>query len=326
MGCLMNTVLPRRAGHRLDGLHGSITALATPFRSGRVDEEAFAFLCHRQIERGTAALVPCGTTGEASTLGHHEQLRVIQLAVTAAAGRVPVIAGAGSNCTQTAVQLVREAERLGADAVLSVVPYYNRPSQDGLYQHFKAIQGASGLPVVLYDVPSRTGAGLALETIERLADLPNVVGLKDASGDVERARTLRRRLPGDFLLLCGDDARVAEYLALGAQGCISVVCNVAPALCAALHRAWRADERLLFHERLLLVGLLSDALFVESNPIPVKWALARLGLMSGDLRLPLTPLSRHHEPTVSQALDVVVDIEAAEAMQAVAASPCGLLV
>jgi len=317
MGCLMHNGLPRRTGRRLDGLHGSITALATPFRNGRLDEDAFVFLCHRQIDRGTAALVPCGTTGEASTLQHHEQLRIIDLAVTAAAGRVPVIAGAGSNCTKTAIQLVREAERLGADAVLSVVPYYNRPTQEGLYQHFRAIQAASGLPVVLYDVPSRTGTGLALETIERLAELPNIIGLKDASGDIDRARTLRRCLRDDFLLLCGDDGRVAEYLALGAQGCISVASNVAPALCSALHRAWRVNDLAAFRELLVPVGVLSDALFVESNPIPVKWSLARLGLMGGDLRLPLTPLSRHHEPTVLQALDFVVDVEAAWSRQTV---------
>jgi 4-hydroxy-tetrahydrodipicolinate synthase len=310
MDCVVDNTLARAGNRRLGELRGSITALVTPFANDRIDEEALTFLCRRQIERGTAALVACGTTGEASTLTHDEQLRVIEITVKAAAGQVPVIAGAGSNCTRTAVELTRQAERLGADAILAVVPYYNRPSQEGLYQHFKAMQSATERPVILYDVPARTGATLAVETIERLAALPNIVGLKDASGDLPRARALRQLLGKDFLLFCGDDGRVADFLAAGAQGCISVTSNVAPALCAALHRAWAANEFGRFHYIKDLLAILSEALFVETNPIPVKWALARLGLIGDELRLPLTGLAAKHQPTVLRALDLIIGIEA----------------
>jgi 4-hydroxy-tetrahydrodipicolinate synthase len=297
-----------------------MTALVTPFKDDRLDEAAFVFLCQRQIERGTAALIPCGTTGEASTLTHAEQLRVIELAVKTADGRVPIIAGAGANCTRTAIDLAQEAERLGADAILSVVPYYNRPTQEGLYQHFKMIQSATDLPVLLYDVPSRTGTSLAIDTIERLSDLPNVIGLKDASGDIQRAKTLRRLLGDDFLLLCGDDGRISDFLALGSQGCISVTSNIAPALCASLHRAWAANDLACFQRLHDLLDILNRALFVESNPIPVKWALGRLGLMRDELRLPLTPLAQKSQPLVVSALDAIIDAEATEAASYAAVS------
>jgi len=295
--------------HSLTGLRGSMTALVSPFRDGRLDENAFVFLCERQIDRGAAALVPCGTTGEASTLDRSEQMRLIQLAVEAARGRVPVIAGAGSNCTSTTIDLVHQAEQLGADAVLCVVPYYNRPTQEGLFRHFQAVQAKTGLPVMLYDVPSRSGAGLAVETILRLAELPRIVGLKDASGDVPRTADLRRQLGSDFLLLSGNDGETAAALALGSDGCISVAANVAPALCAALHRAWADNDFGRFQYLRDLLDTLSAAMFVESNPIPVKWALARLGLMEDELRLPLTPLSPCHEATVRHALDSVLPHE-----------------
>lgn len=310
---VMAGLLPNR---RLAGLRGSMTALITPFKDGRIDEEAFVFLCRRQIDRGTAALVPCGTTGEAPALTHGEQRRLIELALKAAAGRVPIIAGAGSNCTRTAIEFIQAAERSGADAVLSVVPYYNRPTQEGLYQHFKALQSETDLPVFLYDVPSRTGASLALDTIERLADLPNIIGLKDATGDLERAKRLRGLLGEDFLLLCGDDGRLADYLTLGSQGSISVTGNVSPALCAALHRAWDANDAELFRHLDHLLRPLNDALFLETNPIPVKWALARLGVIGDELRLPLTPLAQHHHANVRRALDAVLaeEVEAAAQM------------
>jgi len=300
----------------LRGLRGSMTALVSPFKDGRLDEKAFVQLCERQIACGTAALVPCGTTGEASTLNHGEQTRLIQLAVETSRGRVPVIAGAGSNCTATAMTLVRQAEQLGANAVLCVVPYYNRPTQEGLFRHFQAIQGHTGLPVLLYDVPSRTGTGLAFETILRLADLPNIAGLKDASGDLGRTATLRQRLGPDFLLLSGNDGEAAAALALGSQGCISVSSNVAPALCAALHRCWAENDFGRFQFLRDLLDVLAKAMFVESNPIPVKAALARLGLIEEELRLPLTPLSQCFEAGLRQALETVMAHEAAEAMQA----------
>ncbi len=262
--------------------------------------------------------MPCGTTGEAPTLTHAEQSRLIELAVETACGRVPVIAGAGSNCTATAIAMVREAERLGADALLCIVPYYNRPSQEGMFRHFEAVQAATTLPVLLYDVPKRTGAGLELDTIVRLSRLPNIAGLKDASGDMARAARLAHSVAPDFLRLCGDDALVLDHLRLGGHGCISVVANVAPALCAALHDAWsrrdpetaeRIDQRL---------SALNNALFVESNPIPVKWALARLGLIEGDLRLPMTPLSKRFEQTVNLALQGIEETQASTRLAAVA--------
>jgi 4-hydroxy-tetrahydrodipicolinate synthase len=295
---------------RLAGLRGSMVALVTPFRHGRIDEEAFVAACERQIRCGSSALVPCGTTGEAPTLSHVEQARLIDLAVQAAAGRVPVIAGAGSNCTATTIEMVAEAERLGADAALCIVPYYNRPTQDGLYRHFEAVQAATPLPVLLYDVPARTGTALALDTIVALSHLPNIAGLKDASGDMARAGRLRYSLPPEFLRLCGDDSMVAAHLALGSQGCISVTANVAPALCAAMHHAWAAHDRHRFGQVNGLLEDLNAALFIETNPIPVKWALARLGLMGGDLRLPLTQLEERHATQLQLALQSVIAAEA----------------
>jgi 4-hydroxy-tetrahydrodipicolinate synthase len=306
---------------QVKGLRGSSTALVTPFKNGHLDEGAFAFLCERQIERGAAALVACGTTGEVSTLDHREQMRVIRLAVEAAKSRVPVIAGAGSNCTATAVDLTRQAESLGADAILSVVPYYNRPSQDGLFHHFLAVQSKTGLPVLLYDVPSRTGVGLSVETIIRLAELPNIAGLKDASGTLGRTALLRRRLGPDFLLLSGDDANAADTLEQGGDGCISVSANVAPALCAALHRSWAENDMGRFRFLRDLLAPLATALFVESNPIPVKWALAWWGLIQDELRLPLTTLSPHCEAIVREALDRITPLEAEEAARIMRPQP-----
>lgn len=296
--------------HRVDGLGGSMVALVTPFTEGRIDEEAFLASCERQIRSGSRALVPCGTTGEAPTLTHNEQSRLIELAVRAARGWVPVIAGAGSNCTATTIAMVAEAERLGANAALCITPYYNRPSQEGLFRHFEAVQASSSLPIILYDVPKRTGVGLDFETIIRLSHLPNIVGLKDASGDLARAGQLRHCLPRAFLRLCGDDALLPDFLALGSQGCISVTANVAPTLCAALYAAWDGHDTDRFRQITHALKGLNAALSVESNPIPVKWALARLGLMRGDLRLPLSPLDEIHRDQVLRAVQSILPIEA----------------
>ncbi|MDR3438493.1 4-hydroxy-tetrahydrodipicolinate synthase [Telmatospirillum sp.] len=298
---------------QIKGVQGSIAALVTPFRDGLVDEPAFRFLCERQIERGTSALVVCGTTGEAPTLDRRERTTIIRLAVDVAARRVPVVAGVGSNCTASAIDQAYQAEWLGADGLLCVVPYYNRPTQEGLFRHFLAVQSKTCLPVLLYDVPARTGAGLTIETIVRLSQLPNIAGLKDASGDLDRMAQLRRHLGPDFLLLSGDDATAAAALELGSQGCISVSANVAPALCAALHRSWIAQDLGKFRFLRDLLAPLATALFIESNPIAVKWALARLGVIQDELRLPLTPLSLHCEAVVRQALDGIVFHEAEEA-------------
>jgi 4-hydroxy-tetrahydrodipicolinate synthase len=295
---------------RLDHLRGSMVALVTPFADGRIDEEAFVQFCERQIRAGSSALVPCGTTGEAPTLSHAEQIQIIGLAIRAAKGRVPVIAGAGSNCTATTIELVRHAQVLGADAALCITPYYNRPSQEGLFRHFEAVQASTNLPIILYDVPKRTGTMLELDTIVRLAQLPNIVVLKDASGDMARAGRLRYSVPPEFLRLCGDDDLAADHLALGSQGCISVTANVAPALCAAMHTAWATHDYRRVAQITHQLAALNAALFVESNPVPVKWALARLGLINGELRLPLTPLLECHEQQVQQALQGILPAEA----------------
>lgn len=308
--------------HRLEGVRGSMTALVTPFKNGYIDERAFRFLCERQIERGTSALVVCGTTGEVSTLDRREQTLLVRLAVETAKGRVPVIAGAGSNCTAHAVDLAYQAEWLGADGLLCVVPYYNRPTQEGLYRHFLAVQSKTELPLLLYDVPARTGAGLSVETIVRLAELPNVVGLKDASGIGERTRSLRCRLGPDFLLLSGDDSTAAAALEQGGDGCISVLANVAPALSAAMHRAWSEGDVGRFRRLRDLLAPLAEALFVESNPIPVKWALVQLGLLQDELRLPLTSLSAQHEPALRAVLDSVISCEADVAVRMTAQPFC----
>ncbi len=297
--------------HHLDHLRGSMVALVTPFRNGRIDEEAFVRLCERQIGAGSSALVPCGTTGEAPTLSHSEQILLIGLAVRAAKGRVPVIAGAGSNCTATTIEMVRHAQLLGADAALCITPYYNRPSQEGLFRHFEAVQSSATLPIVLYDVPKRTGVALELDTIVRLAQLPNIVGLKDASGDMAKAGRLRYSVSSEFLRLCGDDDLVADHLALGSQGCISVTANIAPALCTALHQAWATHEYRRASQITHQLVELNAALFLESNPIPVKWALAHLGLIGGELRLPLTSLRECHEQQVQRAIQGIIAAEAA---------------
>ena len=288
---------------------GSSAALPTPYRMGRVDLPALEALCKRLIDRGTAALVPCGTTGEAPLL----------TAVAAAGGRVPVIAGAGSNNTSTAVELARSAERAGASALLCVTPCYLKPSQAGMMMHFRTIHDAVGLPIILYDVPARTGCALDDVTVRRLAELPRIVGLKDATGDIPRVARLRRRLGPDFLLLSGDDASQSAFRLAGGDGCISVTANVAPALSAALHAA--CDEKLEAEIRWFdqILAPLHEALFLEANPIPLKRALSLLGLMGDGLRLPLTPLSPEFDRKLRRVLETVTVLEDKEAARQAAA-------
>ena len=285
--------------------HDSSAALPTPYRLGRVDLTALEGLCHRLIDRGTASLAPCGTTGEGSLLTPDEHRQVVETTVEAAAGRVPVIAGAGSNNTRIALDLARSAERAGATALLAVTPFYLKPSQAGIIAHFRAIHDAVGIPVILYDVPSRTGCALDDVTVKRLADLPRIVGLKDATGDIPRVSRLRRRLGDRFLLLSGDDATQAAFRAAGGDGCISVTANVAPALCSEFQLACLAGNfrlALQLQDRLMP---LHDALFVESNPGPVKYAASKLGLCNGDTRLPLAPLTAASRKKVDDALAAV---------------------
>jgi 4-hydroxy-tetrahydrodipicolinate synthase len=267
---------------------GYAPALPTPFTpEGRVDRPAFEGFCALQIEAGATALVACGTTGEAPTLTPAEQRDVVTCAVKAAQGRVPVIAGAGSNATARAIELTRTAEACGADAILSVVPYYNRPTQDGLYAHFRAVADSTGLPVILYDVPARTVCGLADETVAQLSRLPNVLGLKDATGDVTRPSRLRPMVGPRFRLLSGDDATAIDFLLRGGNGCISVTSNVAPGLCRSLYQACRNGQLARARKLAETLARLSAVLFRESNPAPLKYALSLMGLMSSAVRLPL---------------------------------------
>lgn len=295
--------------------HGSSAALPTPYSLGRVDYTALEALCNRLIERGTSALVPCGTTGEAPLLTQDEHHRVVAHTVAAAAGRVPVIAGAGSNNTQTAVELGRSAERAGASALLCVTPPYLKPTQAGMMVHFRTIHDAVGLPIVLYDVPSRTACALEDATIRRLAELPRIIGLKDATGDIPRVARLRRRLGKEFLLLSGDDATQSAFRLAGGDGCISVTANVVPALCAALHAACddKLDADIRWYDQLL--APLHAALFLEANPIPLKRALSRLGLMGDGLRLPLTPLSLDADRQLERILKAIMPAEEKEALR-----------
>jgi 4-hydroxy-tetrahydrodipicolinate synthase len=284
-------------------LSGYAPALPTPFdQDGCIDTAAFARLCDLQVAHGATALVVCGTTGEAPTLGAEEHDDLIRVAVARVRGRIPVIAGAGANATAHAIALARSAQAAGADAILSVVPYYNKPTQEGLYCHFRAIADATDLPVILYDVPSRTACGLADETIARLAELPRVIGLKDAAGDVSRAARLRSLVGSDFRLLCGDDALALPYLAQGGDGCISVASNVVPGLCRNMYLAWKQGQSVRAQRLARAAAPLTAALFRESNPAPVKYALALLGLMSPAVRLPLVELGAHHRTELGEVL------------------------
>jgi len=281
---------------------GAIPALVTPFRDGAFDEPAFRALVERQIRGGVRGLVPVGTTGETATLSHDEHRRVVELCVEVSAGRVPVIAGAGSNATDEAIELVHHAKAVGADAVLVVAPYYNRPSQEGIYQHFAAIDSAVQLPIVLYNVPSRCGADISNETVARLARLPNVVGIKDATGDMSRPSVMRRTCGEDFVLLSGDDASALGYAAHGGHGSISVSANVAPEAVSALMDAAAAGD---FATALRLQDSLIDlhrVLFFDASPSPTKFALAQLGLCAEDVRLPITPCSDAVRPQVLAAM------------------------
>ena len=270
---------------------GAIPALVTPFKDGAIDEAAFKALVERQILGGVHGLVPVGTTGETSTLSHGEHRRVVELCVQTAAGRVPVIAGAGSNSTEEAIGLVRHAKEVGAQGALVVTPYYNRPSQEGLYRHYAAINDAVDLPVLIYNVPARTSVDISNDTVARLARLPNVAGVKDATSDLGRASLMRQECPEDFVLLSGDDLSALGYMAHGGHGCISVTSNVAPEEMSALMNACMAGDfaaALKLQDRLIR---LHKALFADASPSPTKFAMARLGLCEEDCRLPIAPCS-----------------------------------
>jgi 4-hydroxy-tetrahydrodipicolinate synthase len=283
---------------------GSAVALVTPFDTrGALDTRALKKLVNWHIEQGTNALVPVGTTGEAATLSLEEHRTVIELVVKETAGRIPVIAGTGSNNTEEAIELTRAAETLGADAGLLITPYYNKPTQEGLYQHLKAIHDATRIPLILYDVPSRTVTRLENSTIARMAkDLTRVVGVKDATADLARPIDLTALCGGDFIQISGDDATTLPYLLMGGHGAISVTANIAPRLCADVYRlavsgAW--TEALEVTRRLMP---LHQKLFITTSPLAVKYALSRMGLCENVLRLPLTPLPVEYQGVIDSVL------------------------
>ena len=284
-------------------LRGSITALITPFVNGAVDEKAFSSFVDWQIAEGTHGLVPVGTTGESPTVSHEEHRRVVEICVEVANKRVPVVAGAGSNSTAEAVSLARFAEGTGADAVLSVVPYYNKPNQEGLFQHFSAVASAVGIPVILYSVPGRTTVDLTVDTIVRLAEAhSNIIGVKDATANMERASLQRAKLGKDFILLSGDDSSALGFNAHGGHGCISVTANIAPRLCSQLQELSLAGDfkgALAIQDKL---SYLHKDLFMEPNPAPAKYAANRLNLCANELRLPLLPISKPTQEAMDFAL------------------------
>ncbi len=284
-------------------LRGSITALITPMRDGVVDEKAFASFVDWQISQGTHGLVPVGTTGESPTVSHEEHHRIVQICIEVANKRVPVIAGAGSNATAEAVSLARHAEKSGADAVLSVVPYYNKPNQEGLFQHFSAVAKAVGIPIILYSVPGRTIVDLSVDTIVRLRDAhANIVGVKDATGSLERASMQRSKLGKDFILLSGDDSTALGFNAHGGHGCISVTANVAPRLCAQMQDACTAGDFNTAREINDKLVYLHRDLFMEPNPAPAKYVANRLNLCANEVRLPLVPISKPTQDAMDFAM------------------------
>tara|TARA_B110000116_G_C16790465_1_gene563415 strand:+ start:714 stop:1592 length:879 start_codon:yes stop_codon:yes gene_type:complete len=282
---------------------GSIVALVTPFRDGEVDDKSYQSIIEWQISEGTDGLVPVGTTGESPTLSHKEHERVVDLCVEASGGRVPVIAGAGSNSTEEAVELTRYAKKAGADGALVVTPYYNKPSQEGLYSHFKTIADSVDIPIIIYNIPPRSVVDMSVETMTRLAnDCHNIVGVKDATQDLVRPLATRAAIRDDFCLLSGEDATVLSFLVNGGDGCISVTANVAPRACADMHDAWQAGE----YERAMIINdrlfPLHNALFVEPNPVPSKYALLKLEKTTSDVRLPLTSANVNTQKLVDAAL------------------------
>ncbi len=281
---------------------GSLVALITPFRDGTLDEKAFQEFVEWQIGEGTQGLIPCGTTGESPTLSHAEHKRVVELCVEAARGRVSIIAGTGSNSTAEAIELTKHAKEAGADAALVVCPYYNKPTQEGLYQHYKAINDAVDLPVIIYNIPGRSVVDMSVATMARLAQLDHIVGVKDATNDLVRPLRTKAAIGKGFCQLSGEDATAVAFLAQGGDGCISVTANVAPKACAEMHAAWQrgdVETTMAINERLLP---LHDALFTETSPAPVKYAASLLGKSMSTVRLPLCAIAPETEAKVQSAM------------------------
>ena len=285
---------------------GSIVALITPFKDNRLDEEAYRSIIDYHLKNGTNGLVPGGTTGESPTITHDEHKKIIQISVKESNGKIPVIAGTGSNSTTEAIELTKFAEKSGADGALVVTPYYNKPTQEGLYQHYKAINDNCGIPIIIYNIPSRSVIDMNVDTMARLYELKNIAGVKDATGDLDRATEEKKKLGNNFILLTGEDGSAMEFNARGGMGCISVSANVAPKLCSEFQSASQAlnDNSLITKAKEIneLLQPLHNSLFIESNPSPVKYAASLLGLCSEDVRLPLVKTTNPTKEIVKAAM------------------------
>jgi len=286
---------------------GSIVALITPFKDNKLDEENYISLIHHHIKNGTSGLVPAGTTGESPTLSHEEHERVIEICVKESKGKIPVIAGTGSNSTDEAISLTKYAEKIGADAALVVTPYYNKPTQEGLYQHFKAINDNCSIPIIIYNIPPRSVVDMSVDTMARLFELKNIVGVKDATGDLNRVDQQKKKMGPDFIQLSGEDGTALEFNIRGGVGCISVTANVAAKLCSEFQEASlsKNNSNLLSKAKEINDKLmpLHKALFIESSPSPVKYASSILKLSSDEVRLPLVKVTEQTKKTVKSALN-----------------------
>ena len=281
---------------------GSITALVTPFKGDKLDENAYEKFIDFQISNGTNGIVPCGTTGESPTISHEEHRRLIEIAVKSTGGKIPVIAGTGSNSTEEAVEMTRFAEKAKADAALVVTPYYNKPTQEGLYQHYKKINDNCGIPIIIYNIPGRSVVDMSVDTMARLYELKNIIGVKDATGDLDRVTQQKNKMGDDFLMLSGNDENTLEFNKLGGVGCISVSANVAPKMCSDFHKLCNEgnfDEAKTLFEKLLPMH---DVMFVESNPVPAKYSLSLMGMMSEDVRLPLVTAENSSKEKIKAVL------------------------
>jgi len=281
---------------------GSITALITPFKDGEIDWKAFDNLVEWQVEQGTHGVVPCGTTGESPTLSHDEHAQIVERTVEIIKGRIPVIAGTGSNYFKEAHDQTLHAKECGADAALVVTPYYNKPTQDGLIAHYTKLAEECDFPIIIYNIPGRSVIDMTNETLARLAKLPQIIGVKDATNDLQRPTLMRQLIGDNFCLLSGEDGTAAAYLAQGGHGCISVSSNIAPKECAEMHNAWQNRDLDTFAARRDQLVPIHQALFVESSPQPVKYAASRLGLCTDECRLPLLPASENARKAVDNAM------------------------
>ena len=288
---------------------GSIVAIITPFKNGKLDVDTYISLIHHHLKNGTSGIVPAGTTGESPTLNHEEHMKVIELCVNECKGKIPVIAGTGSNSTNEAISLTKYAEKTGANAALVVTPYYNKPTQEGLYQHYKAINDECDIPIIIYNIPSRSVVDMSVDTMAKLFELKNIIGVKDATANLDRVDEQKRKIGKDFIQLSGEDGIALEFNLRGGRGCISVTANIAPKLCSEFQEASLAknNDNLLVRAKEINDQLmpLHKSLFIESNPSPVKYAAKLLGLCGDEVRLPLVRITTNSQEEVKKALSLV---------------------